>query len=163
MHNSNEYTQEFKVSVRNLTDEQIYSLNGELKYFVRKLLIVSIILFIALFFPSAKLLDVFDYLYAEATLISPEFMIPFFVDHYRSATGVTALILLFLAGYLSNKFYSIVGHYVISSKVKNLELKNLESKVEELGKQVNPPRIEKPVAPEVQKEVNKIRALGKTK
>lgn len=147
MNDSTQYTSEFNISTKNLTDEQIYSLNGELKYFVRGLVIVSIILFIALYiFLGTRLLGIFDYLYAETILISPEFMIPFFVEHYRFATGVTALILLLPAGYLASKFYKIVGHYIISSKVKNLELKNLESKVEELGK-----------------EVNKIRALGKTK
>lgn len=163
MYNSSKHTQEFKVSIQNLTDEQIYSLNGELKYFVRKLVIASIILFIGLFFLSVKLLGVFDYLYAETILISPEFMIPFFVDNYRQTTGIISVILVIIVFLLVSKFYEIVGHYIISSKVKNLELKNLESKVEELGKQVNPPRIEKPLAPEVQKEVNKIKALGKTK
>lgn len=153
MYNPEEYTHEFSISIKGLTDEQVYQLNKELKSTTKLLFVLFLALAIVFMLIIYKVIN----------LISPleSMFLPSEQLGDNDWRWFIIFLPLFIAGFISWKIYKQIGRTYISSKVKNLRLENLENKVKSLDKQVNPPRIEKPVAPEVQKEVNKIRALGK--
>ena len=70
---------------------------------------------------------------------------------------------MFLSLYISWKLVSCVEFLFNLYPENDKRLKELENKVEELDIKINPPKTEESLSPEVQEEVDKIRALGKTK
>ena len=154
MYDPERYTHEFNVSIKGLTDEQVYQLNKELKPATKLLIVLFLVLLI-----------VFMFIIYKVILMSP-LQTVFVSDGQWGEWDWRWLVLylpFFIAGFISWKIYKQIGRVCIGSKVQNLKLENLENKVNLLNKQVNPRPIKNPLAPEVQKEVNKIRALGKTK
>lgn len=155
MYNPERYTHEFNISIKDLTEEQIYQLNKELKSATKLLIVLFFVLLIVFMFIISKVI------YLNTPLQSV--FVPDGQWGDNDWRFFTYFLPIFIAGFISWKIYKQIGRTYISSKVKNLRLENLENKVKSLDKQVNLPPIEKPLTLEVKKEVDKIRTLGKTK
>jgi hypothetical protein len=159
-----EYLDNFKVFgvfIKNLTPEQVFQLNDEFKHFVRKLRIASLVLFILFTLVAAKVYFAADYLYTLLIVVAPTFTTPFLVEHYNSFLILISIIFFMFSLLIPFKFYDAVGNYFIGNKIQYFELLNLKDKYE--SKKYDSKKIDEPYSPEVQKEVDEIRALGKAK
>lgn len=155
-HKLDKYLDDFKVFgvvIKDLTSEQIFELNHEFKYFIRKLRIVAIILFVLSFFLLVKFYTSAAYLYTLLIVIAPPFATQFLAEHYDSFMAITLMALFIALSFLASRLYDFIGHYFIFNEIQNLELKNLKQKYE-------PEEVERPLSPKVRRGVEEIVTLG---
>ena len=170
MYYSGDRIREYKVSTENLTEDQIDKLDTDLQKPLKMFFIIAVVLFFIAFYSILKYLYLpLELSYYEKILDLPYILkIPFFLEFLMVDDAYPIIFLITLIGFLLTFFimwkaYYFVAHYYISSKVKDLEIKNLEAKIDKLDNKLNTPIPEKPLSPTVQKEINKIRAFAKKK
>lgn len=150
MHDLAEYIHEFDVNIEKLSEEQIYKINNNSKL-IAKLLIV--LFFLLPVIAWTLLIKIIGSLGVTVIPDSNEDL-----SDWRLVFYFLPLAIFYILGF---KLYRLAGHFIIRSMVKEVNLMNLEAKVEELDNKLNPLRTEKPLSPKVQKEIDKIRVMGK--
>lgn len=125
MYYSGDRIREYKVSTENLTEDQIGQLETDLRKPLRILFIVAVLSFVVILY------FLFNYFSLGWFIVYLPFLTDFIIEDIYRAELISANIYFWSILLLIWKGHHLVAHYYISSKVKDLEIKNLEVKVKD--------------------------------
>lgn len=136
--------------MKQLNPDQVYLLNQQLKSFKKKLILLSIILFFVLLYAIGKPLY---FIYTEILVYLFEPLTEFFLQQEVFVSYLISGAALILATIIATRTYEFIGHHFILLKLQEFEY---QSKIDE-----NEPKQQKKYPSHIQKEIDKIRTLGK--